>query len=377
MNDESLIQELLYRGEGSTLDYKVKQYPFSGAEDGQKSELLKDILAFANAWRTETAYILIGVKNDTGELVDLDEDIDDSRLQEFINSKTNHPLHFSYRSLEYSGKKLGLYTIQVQERPVYVRRAYGRVMPNVVYVRRGSSTAIADPSEVAKMGAATIRSGSSYAPKLTVKIVCGGSLPSEKISVNYKRYELLAREEYPDYQFDNRRGAATRLMLSIPNRDFYRDLAQYLHEQNGKIEFSLEVTNSGDHFADDVKVSLSAPVAPQFSFKGVDELVLKPDITRSMAVSEATYPALGRLGRGFSVSSDSENVTVKFELGKIQAGESRRTSQVVMLNPPSAMTGLKVRVLSDQLRSPMEISIPSEFNFESEELTFTLLKKLL
>jgi predicted HTH transcriptional regulator len=34
--------------------------------DDEKSELLKDILGFANAWRRATAYILIGVKEVRG-----------------------------------------------------------------------------------------------------------------------------------------------------------------------------------------------------------------------------------------------------------------------------------------------------------------------
>jgi len=60
------IEELLYEEESSTLDFKQEQYKFIRANDYQKSELLKDILAFANAWRREDAYILIGVEEIKG-----------------------------------------------------------------------------------------------------------------------------------------------------------------------------------------------------------------------------------------------------------------------------------------------------------------------
>ncbi len=63
MNSSSpLIESLLYQSEGTALDFKRDQYPFSDATDDQKSELLKDILAFANSFRQTDAYIVIGVK---------------------------------------------------------------------------------------------------------------------------------------------------------------------------------------------------------------------------------------------------------------------------------------------------------------------------
>jgi predicted HTH transcriptional regulator len=65
MNAE-LFESLLYQSESEVLDFKVDQYPFEAATDVQKSELLKDILAFANAWRRSDAYILIGVEEVRG-----------------------------------------------------------------------------------------------------------------------------------------------------------------------------------------------------------------------------------------------------------------------------------------------------------------------
>ncbi|WP_423204855.1 ATP-binding protein [Pseudomonas kribbensis] len=376
MDDETLIQELLYRGEGSTLDYKVKQYPFSGADDSQKSELLKDILAFANAWRSDTAYILIGVKNDTGELIDLDMDIDDSRLQEFINAKTNHPLIFSYRSLQYKGVKLGLYTIPVQERPLYVRKQYGRVLPNIVYVRRGSATAIADPSEVAKMGAATVSQVAVHSPKLTIKIVCADSSVSDEFSLNYTQWALLPGMNYSDYSLADEPGTIHRIMMAMVNNNFYRELASYLQENRGRVAFSLEVSNVGDHLADDVKIFLSAPVASLFTFKEPYRLLPKPEKVHTINSTHGIPHSLNQIGQSYSIRRTREEILVRFDMGKIQVGETRRTPQVFMINPPSTLESLTGRVLSDQLRSPMEFSIPAKINTTSELLTMEKLKQL-
>src|ERR1700676_3696396 len=64
--DVQLLEGLLYREESETLDFKRDQYPFDRANDDERAELLKDLLAFANAWRTTDAYILVGVEEVRG-----------------------------------------------------------------------------------------------------------------------------------------------------------------------------------------------------------------------------------------------------------------------------------------------------------------------
>ena len=95
--DDRLLEQLLHEEEGSTLDAKRDQYRFYSASDSEKSELLKDILAFANAWRRETAYITIGVKEVQGgrnTVVGVTEHLKDNDLQQFVNSKTQRPVDF-------------------------------------------------------------------------------------------------------------------------------------------------------------------------------------------------------------------------------------------------------------------------------------------
>ena len=153
--DPSFIEQLLHEDEGTTLDFKSSQYPFEGADNNAKSELLKDILAFTNAWRDKTAYILIGVEERKGrcsKVVGVSKDLDDSQLQQFVNSKIKRPIMFSYHTHLINGDKIGVISIPVQKRPVYLTTQFGIVEKNTVYLRRGSSTAIAEPDEIAQMG---------------------------------------------------------------------------------------------------------------------------------------------------------------------------------------------------------------------------------
>jgi hypothetical protein len=49
------FESLLFEEEGTTIDFKKEQYRFVNASDEEKSELVKDILGFANAWRRTKA----------------------------------------------------------------------------------------------------------------------------------------------------------------------------------------------------------------------------------------------------------------------------------------------------------------------------------
>lgn len=155
---DGLFESLLHEEESASLDFKRDQYPFAGANDDDKSELLKDILAFGNSWRRSTAYILIGVeevKGGRGIIRGVGQHLADNNLQQFVNTKTNKPVVFSNEVFQFGGKQVGIISIPQQERPVFLTKDFGKLKKLVVYVRQGSSTTQATPDEIARMGAAS------------------------------------------------------------------------------------------------------------------------------------------------------------------------------------------------------------------------------
>jgi len=153
------IEKLLFEEEGTSLDFKRESYEFSGANEFQKSELLKDILAFANAWRRNTAYILIGVeelKGSRSKPIGNITELDDAQLQEFVNKKTQRPVTFIYRTCCIDNVKIGVIEIPEQQRPIYLKNKYGKLTKNTVYIRRGSSTDEAPPDEIMEMAKSEI-----------------------------------------------------------------------------------------------------------------------------------------------------------------------------------------------------------------------------
>ena len=155
MPDDPFLVSLLFEQESPSLDFKRDQYRFYGASDSDKAELLKDILAFANSWRRSDAYIVIGVEEHVGGkaiVVGITDHLKDADLQQFVNAKTNAPVDFSYTASQLEGKPIGIIRLPLQERPRFLLRAFGGLSPNVVYLRRGSSTDTASPDEIARMG---------------------------------------------------------------------------------------------------------------------------------------------------------------------------------------------------------------------------------
>ena len=160
--DSQLLESLLHQEEGSALDFKWKQYPFEKATNEDKSELLKDILAFANSWRQTTAYILIGVqevKGGRGRVTGVQTHLEDAKLHQFVNSKTQRGVEFSYAPFHTEGVQIGVIEVPSQERPTFLKKSYGKLDENIVYVRDGSSTSVATPDEIARMGAHQVLGG--------------------------------------------------------------------------------------------------------------------------------------------------------------------------------------------------------------------------
>jgi len=155
--DQSLLEGLLNEEESSSLDFKREQYAFDSATDDAKSELLKDVLAFANAWRRDDAYVLVGVEEVRGSRsrpIGVSVHLEDANLQQFVTSKTQKPLRLAYQVLRVDGVEIGAIRIPVQDRPFFLKRDFGRLKRNTVYLRHGSSTNTADPDEIARMALA-------------------------------------------------------------------------------------------------------------------------------------------------------------------------------------------------------------------------------
>lgn len=147
------FKEILDKPESTILDFKNEEYDFSrNATEAKKSEFIKDIISFSNTIRTESAYIIIGIKsfeNGDKELNGVDKITDDSILQQKIKSNTiPHPI-FSYSSFKFDGKNFGIIEIPVKKYdfPITALTKMKGLEPGKIYFRRGTSNSEANGIE--------------------------------------------------------------------------------------------------------------------------------------------------------------------------------------------------------------------------------------
>lgn len=185
------IKALCMQGESNRLDYKRDQYPFDNAADGLKAELLKDILSFANSFRSEPAYILIGVEELESKLgrivgIEASQVIDGSKIQQFVNEKTNRIIPFEAFAVDCED---GVHVVQVLEiapclknRPFYLKQKnFAQLKQRDVWMRVGSASHIALPEEIKEMGLQEVEHESS--PMLTVKFDIDNQVDDGLLSV--------------------------------------------------------------------------------------------------------------------------------------------------------------------------------------------------
>jgi len=264
MNNE-LFEQLLYEDESTTLDFKKKQYLFAKATEEEKSELLKDILGFANAWRRSEAYILIGVKDVKGGRsnvigIPATDHLDDHSLQQFVNNLTNQPVRFHYEAFGFEGKQVGIIRIDEQTRPIYLKKDYGKLAREKVYVRRGSSTDPTKPASLEEIAQMRLGSVQSVAELLVefANIKQDEALgPSISWDVELckmpekETIPILSRPSQP-YSFD------PDPVQRVPNRNFFRELATFEFIRRLFRPIRIVVRNVGQVAANHVRVELTA-----------------------------------------------------------------------------------------------------------------------
>lgn len=272
-----MYEELLYANESSTLDFKREQYRFINEDSHVKSELLKDILAFANSWRNESAHILIGVeenKDGKAKILGISNDLDDAQLQQFVNGKTQIPVNFIYKNTNLDGKKIGIIEITHTQRPVYLKKDFGKLKKNIVYIRRGSSTSEASPEEIFDMGKK--EKEKSSIPNISISFSDDKDKKDlgNKLSSKVTGIELPNNKEIPDFLGESDRNKNNSLSsiyrdtfqieTKRPNKDYYRSLFDHYSVTMKLIRITFCVNNSSQVLASGVVISMLIPESDDY-----------------------------------------------------------------------------------------------------------------
>jgi hypothetical protein len=372
--DTITFENLLNESESDYLDFKEAQYRFDGATDEEKSELLKDIIAFSNAWKRTDAYILIGVREMKGgrsQVVGISNHIDDACLQQFVNSKVQRPITFSYVPFEFEGKQVGIIHIPVQERPFYLKQKYGKVIQSTVYLRRGSSTAIAEPDEVAKMGASFHNNFQSNAPSVD----CEFANP-ESHTVLGKEIDVMSKVlsiAHPIPDFSPPRGQFLIASLNTPNENYYKELYEFYYFRYLLKAVNLRLKNTGHVTAYNARVEITIS-ANAIIILTMSDLPNRPekyfDITRAINYRNSST-AIERLNSRVAIDRHENNWFLSINFGSIQPkAESWLEEKIMIGSIKSQDIQFEATIFADNAPDP--IRIPLCIRFRPEEFSQTL-----
>lgn len=376
MLSQDHLQTLMLRSEGVDLDFKQSQYPFEGASSEEKAELLKDILAMANTKRTGDAYILVGVREErTGpaEVVGIDRSIDDAKLQQFVNSKVNRPVLFHYFERAFEGKQIGVFVIPPQAGPIYLKSKFANLPEHKVYVRHGSSTAVADPDEIARMGEDRV---GSAATRVEVELIGRQQkpLPDQVEKIFYRLPSNL-----PDFKLAADSSSAVLVFMTIPNTAFWRELGEYerIARAGEPVTFRLRNLSKTKASQTCIEVIIEDDHQAPVSALRASDLPKRPEREASF------HPFRDALPRANTSNLAIQPAQVGGVKGwKVQAGDVLPGQQcdvegslvIVPAHPGKVM--IKMRVFAAELPEPLQVERSITFVGPQRALTMDDLQQL-
>jgi schlafen family protein len=385
--NEVLLEQLLYEGESATLDFKWQQYPFANATEHEKSELLKDILGFANAFRRSVAYILIGVEDVAGGQgrvlgIPAEDHLPDHSLQQFVNNLTNRPVRFHYEAFGFRDKQVGIICIEEQQRPIFLKRDYGKLKRDAVYVRRGSSTdptKPAGPDEIASMG----HSAAMQKAELKVEFseVDRDALLGTHVDLKVEDCEMPPLTSIPNFTGEKAREGRWQGLHDVgdfPNRRFYRQFATFDYAKRVMRPLRLVIKNAGEVAANSVRVELTMVAgqrAAVFQEFQVPRMPIRKGVDYSGLVGSAKG-ALRPVPGEVSIDKNDERFLIAIEFGDLQPGRQVHSEVFYASKLDDGDMKLDGQVYAANLPQPEKCALLISFTVERTTLSVDALTAL-
>jgi len=141
INKRLLIKNLLAHNDENSFYDKKRQLNLHTKEG--KAKFLKHICALSNSNPANNSYIVIGVEDETNEMVGVDF-FDDSRIQNLVNAFLENPPKIQYENILFPNlpkdKVIGLVTIRPKSKTSFFKKSIHTTPANSYFVRRGSNS---------------------------------------------------------------------------------------------------------------------------------------------------------------------------------------------------------------------------------------------
>jgi len=275
--------------------------------------------------------------------------IDDARLHEFVNGKLETKPTFRYEERLFDGQHIAVISIPQQQRPFYLKKDYGKLTKDTVYVRRGSATGIASPRKIAMMGAANLARGEAKV-QLLFQTPENHSLPH-----SFEREFLNFPADLPDHAIAS--GDMFSISYQPVNKDYLREVAYYHSSWKRVIQVRLSLTNLSDFSLSDTHVEMLCrctegeyvsliradhmPEEPYSS--GLDHLVSIPSMIK-------------RANEQVNVDERGCEPVAHVTIGTVRPGQTTRAEEDLAILPSGPGNYvIQVRILANEIPTPLLI----------------------
>lgn len=141
INKRLLIKNLLAHNDESTFYDKKRQLNLHTKEG--KAKFLKHICALSNSNPSNNSYIVVGVEDESNEIVG-DDFFDDSRIQNLVNAYLENPPKILYENVPFPNlpkdKVVGLVTVKPNHKTSSFKKNIYTILADSVFIRVGSNT---------------------------------------------------------------------------------------------------------------------------------------------------------------------------------------------------------------------------------------------
>lgn len=141
INKRLLIKNLLAHNNENSFYDKKRQLNLHSKEG--KGKFLKHICALSNSNPFNNSYIVVGVEDDTNEIVG-DDFFDDSRIQNLVNAYLENPPKIAYENIPFPNlpkeKVVGLVTIKPKNKVSFFKKNIYTIFSGSTFIRIGSNT---------------------------------------------------------------------------------------------------------------------------------------------------------------------------------------------------------------------------------------------
>ncbi len=377
------LEQLLHENECTYLDFKRAQYPFAGEIDDVKSELLKDILALANAESGRDGFILIGAQENRGgraKILGVTSHLNDHDLQQFVNSKTQRPIQFSYEVVPCDGFLLGVILVPSQDGYFFLKNDFGKLSRNIVYYRLGSSTAEKSPDDLIRRGKEVATKDDQ--PRLELEFaqikrpyLIGGSPVTQPLGTTAK-VAIRYAKDLSDVEIAQLAPPPPRLAAS-ENHEYFKEFAKFVKYAFMYAPLGLRLINTGGSTATGISVRLKAK--PQH---------------KVMIQSEGSYPVRPlhkyKIARGFEpmashyrpsqkdllVRSDDSETEITWNVPKVLPHLPVFSNGVFFVCALNSPLELEAAIYAENLRKPAQLMMTISVESVSKDFTVEEINEL-